>query len=134
MFSWRNLVKKKTKEFELRNLLNKKDSSSGSKMSNLTYEKLNLQNYLTNFDVELAKNIFRYRTRMIQFHGNFSGGGPTNLCPLCGSHSDLQNLSFKCPTVLGEIQIEENYENLFGNNISLEMAKTLEHITKLREK
>ena len=133
VFSWKNCVKKKAKEFELRNLLNMKNSRSESKLKNLNYDKLEIQSYLTNLDVNLAKNTFKYRTRMIQFQGNF-GGGLADLCPLCGLHSDQQDLIFQCPTVLGETVIEENYENIFGNKISLNLANTLQLITQLREK
>ena len=77
VFSWKNLVKKKAKEFDLKNLLKMKQSRSESKMKNLTYDKLNIQDYLTNLDVKLEKNRFRYRTRMTQFQGNFNGGGTT---------------------------------------------------------
>jgi hypothetical protein len=134
IFSWKNLVKKKAKELELRKLLNMKVSKSRSKMKNLNYDKLHLQDYLINLDVKLAKNVFRYRTRMIQFDGNFNGQEPVNVCPLCGLHSDHQHLSFQCPVVVGKIVIEEDYENIFGDKVSLKLAKTLQQITKLRQK
>ena len=34
-------------------------------MKNLTYDKLNIQDYLNNVNVNLTKNTFRYRTRMM---------------------------------------------------------------------
>ena len=103
-------------------------------MKNLNYDKLHLQDYLINLDVKLAKNVFRYRTRMIQFDGNFNGQEPVKVCPLCGLHSDHQHLSFQCPVVVGKIEIEEDYENIFGDKVSLKLAKTLQRITKLRQK
>ena len=80
IFSWKNIVKKKSKEFELRKLLNMKEYKSKSKVKNLNYDKLHIQDYLINLDVKLAKNVFRYRTRMIQFDGKFNGLEPINVC------------------------------------------------------
>ena len=45
-----------------------------------------------------------------------------------------RTICFQCPTVMGEIRIGEKYENVFGDKIYLELAKTLELVTKLREK
>jgi hypothetical protein len=134
IFSWKNLIKKRAKEFELRKLLNNKATKGKSNMKNLNYDKLHLQDYLINLDVKLAKNVFRYRTRMIQFDGNFNCQELVNVCPLCGLHSDLQHISFQCPVVVEKIGIEEDYENIFGDKVSLKLAKTLQQITKLRQK
>ena len=134
VFSWKNLVKKKAKEFEFKNLVEMKEKKNESKMRNLNYEKLILHEYLTSLDVHLAKNVFRFRVRMAQFSGNFKGQGPPGLCPLCGLHSDLQQLCFQCPVVLGHIEIMEDYENIFESSISTSMAKTLHEIAKLRKK
>ena len=57
IFSRKNLVKKKAKEFELRNLLDIKDTKNKTKMKNLKYEKLQIQDYLVNLDGKLAKNV-----------------------------------------------------------------------------
>ena len=71
---------------------------------------------------------------MIQFDGNFNGKADIEDCPFFGLHSDLQHLSFECSAVLDEIVIEEDYETIFGDKISVKLAETLQHITKLRPK
>ena len=111
-----------------------KETKNKSKMKDLKYEKLMAQEYLTNLDVHLAKTVLRFRVRMERFNGNFRGQGPTTPCPLCGLHKDEQHLSFKCPTVMKELDVTEEYENLFKVNISFDMAKTCHEIVKLRTK
>ena len=100
----------------------------------MEYEKLVAQEYLTKLDVNLAKTIFRFRVRMVRFSGNFRGQGPSTPCPLCGLHQDDQRLSFKCPAVIRELEVTEEYEKLFGEKISPNLAKICQEIVKLREK
>ena len=133
-FSWKTLVKRKAKEYELERLILLKETKNKSKMKDLEYEKLLAQEYLTNLDVHLAKTVFRFRVRMERFNGNFRGQGPTAPCPLCGLHKDDQHLSFKCLTVTKELDVTEEYENLFKVHISIGMAKTCHEIVKLRTK
>ena len=47
VLSWKNLVKREAKKFELARLLKLKESKSESKMKNLKYGKLEAQKYLT---------------------------------------------------------------------------------------
>ena len=111
-------MKKKAKEFEVRNMKNIKETRNKSKMSNLTYEKFERQEYFTTLEVKHAKTVFRFRTRMATFDGNFKGQGPVDPCPLCGLHSDLQHLSFNCPVVIEKVEPTEEYEQIFGAKIS----------------
>ena len=71
---------------------------------------------------------------MAQFSDNFKGQGPIDLCPLCGNHSDLQGMSFKCPVVLENIELNEEYENIFKTKVSKELADNLQAIENLRRK
>ena len=125
-----NLVKKKAKEYELRSLT----KLQGSKMENVAYKKLQLQKYLEleNMDASLAKNVFRFRVRMAPFQENFKGGGPTKPCPLCGIHLDTQSMSFQCGKIKEKVQIKENYENIFKQEISRNLAETLKSIIEIR--
>ena len=132
-FSWKNLVKKKVKVFELEKLVEIKHLKNRSKMKSLTYEKLELQDYLTRLDVFEAKIVFRFRVRMAQFSDNFRGTTPPAPCPLCAKHLDLQEMSFLCPIVKEKMQINENYENIFKQQISNNLAKILVAIMKLRK-
>ena len=134
VFSWKNLVKKNARTYELRNLTILKESRNESKMANLKYDQLKPQDYLSELDVREAKNVFRFRTRMANFNGNFRGQGQSELCPLCGLHDDLQSLSFNCPKVLEKIEVKEEYEDIFGLKISKTLSKTLSEIDKLRKK
>ena len=110
-----------------------KDSKNGSKMKNLKYLKLEAQAYLRNLDGNLAKNVFKLRTRMAKFQGNFKEDDTVDFCPLCATHGDFQELSFQCPEILRQIEVTENYENIFGSKISLKLAKTLDEISRLRK-
>ena len=134
VFSWKQLVKKKAKEFEFGRLMMVKESKNESKLKNLEYKKLEVQQYLTTMDVKLAKTLFRFRSRTAQFSENYKDQGPVDLCPLCGSHSDLQELSFKCPVVLEKIELNEEYENIFKPQVSKELANKLQAIENLRRK
>ena len=101
-------------------------------MKNLSYDDLKPQDYLKNFDVKEAKNIFKFRVKMAKFGGNYKGQGPPELCPLCGSHEDNQEKSFQCPKVLDKIKITEDYFNIFETKISLNLSKTITAIVELR--
>ena len=134
IFSWKNIVKKKAKEFELRNMNTIKETKNKSKMKELHYEKLEVQEYFKTLEVSQAKTLFRFRTRMAQFDGNFKGYGSVDLCPLCGDHSDLQQLCFVCPVVKEKVGISEEYGNIFGSKISINLATTIDRIMKIRKK
>ena len=134
VFSWKQYVKKKAKEFEFKRLMKLKESKNESKLKNLKYEKLEGQQYLTTMDVKKAKTVFRFRTKMNQFSGNYKGLGPIELCPLCGSHSDHQEMSFRCSVVIDKIELAEEYENIYKPNISQDLANNLQKIDNLRRK
>ena len=70
----------------------------------------------------------------MNFNGNFKGNGPLNICPLCGTHSDIQELCFKCPIILNQVKITEDYENIYKMPISRKLASDLLEITKIRNK
>ena len=133
-FSWKTLVKKKAKEYELNRLIKMKETKNESKLKDLEYDQLKTQEYLTNLNVHLAKTVFRFRSRMEKFSGNYKGQGPPDPCPLCGLHSDVQHKSFQCSAVTRKIEISEKYENLFKPNISTNLAKICQEIVKLRSK
>ena len=129
----KNLIKKKAKEYEFRCLMNMKNEKSKVKMKNLEYETLELQPYLKKLDANLAINVVRFRLKMAPFSENFKGQGPLKPCPLCGVHLDTQAMSFQCGNVRREVQINENYENVFKPDVTTQMARTLQQILKIRE-
>ena len=69
-YSFKKMVKVKTKEYALDYLLELK--SKHSKMNNLDYPELKLQDYLKDpkISVQESKNLFRFRTRTANFKTN----------------------------------------------------------------
>ena len=131
--SWKNLVKRKIREYELKQLIHIKDTQNQSKLSSLNYVELKQQDYFTSLNVPQAKEIFLFRTRMANFSGNFKEGGHVKPCPLCGQHEDTQILSFNCPKVVHKIEIVDEYEDIFKAKITHNLANTLTQIMKLRK-
>ena len=131
--SFKKLVKKKMKEHALSYLLGLK--LEHSKLDNLVYNKLKLQNYLKakNIPVYEAKNLFKFRVRSAQFKENFGDRFEDKRCPLCLSHLDTQALSIQCDKVKEKIEIDGNYMDIFRENIPSNISKTLLRISKLRE-
>ena len=65
-------------------------------------------------DVRMSKAIFKFRVRMAQFSGNFMGQGLPEICPLCGPHSDLQELCLYYPSALKQVILMRNMKR-FSN-------------------
>ena len=70
--SFKKYVKTKALEYEFSRLMGVKQSHS--KMDNLSYSKLEIQEYfkLENMSTNGAKTLFQYRTRMAKYGANFS--------------------------------------------------------------
>ena len=81
--TFKALVKKQARELALVTLMNKKEKHS--KMDDLIYVELSMQNYLKDekIRVQEARILFKFRTRMAKFWGNFKGGRPPQQCPVC---------------------------------------------------
>ena len=104
------------------------------KMSKSEYKKFPPQKYLRKFDLKKAQMIFKFIVGMEKFVGNFKGRGPPELCPLCCSHYDLQELSVKCPAVVAKVGPTGNYEDIFQPNIPGNVLGFIQEIIKLRNK
>ena len=93
---FKNLVKKKAREFEFKRLLNIK--SSKSKLRSIQYSEFKMQKYLElkTMTASKAKILFKFRVRMAPFGENFRGGATSTICPLCMLHPDTQSESFHC--------------------------------------
>ena len=133
--SFKNLVKKKAYDYEFNQLLEMKKTHS--KMNDLVYSKLEIQNYLKleNLNKNEAQTLFRFRTRMAKFGENFRGNNSQILCPLCKTHLDGQRMCFdNCPVVKANIAIFGNYNDIFNTaSIPSDIVQTLVRIEKLRE-
>ena len=88
---------------------------------------------LETINAQEAKSIFQFRSRMAQFHGNYKGNIPTKICPLCSSHPDTQEWSFKCLEIKKNIDIKGNYDDIIEGKINKNLAKTIHSIIKFRE-
>ena len=134
-WSFKNLVKKKAHDYELNQLLKMKQTHS--KMDDLFYSKLEIQDYLNleNLNTKEAQTLFRYRTRMAKFGENFRANKNPILCPLCRTHLDGQKMCFEnCPVVKNNITISGNYNQIFNtSDIPSDIVQTLVRIEKLRE-
>ena len=130
---FKRIVKLKAKEFAFYNFLERKESHT--KMANLFYTELKLQEYLKLDDISFtqAQALFSYITRMANFSENFRGLSGPQLCPLCKQHFDSQNLCWQCPLVKENVNLEGEYKNIFQNKPNSKLVKTLVNINKFRE-
>jgi hypothetical protein len=131
-YSFNAEVKRKSIEYAFFSYLAKKEIHS--KLDNLFYRELSLQNYFYDDDISCseAQVIFSFRTRMSNFSENYPGKDGIKVCPLCQNHQDLQKFSFQCSRVLETVEIRGNYSNIFSENIKLETVRTIEQISKFR--
>ena len=132
-YSFKKLVMKKAREFEFDRFLNIK--ASKSKMSNLSYTCLEIQDYLLlkSMNTSQAKALFKFRLRMAPFGENFRGGSNKVLCPLCGLHPDGQEESFSCQKMRQMINIQGKYKQIFGWKFPKELIQTIQSIYEFRE-
>ena len=132
-YSFKKLVMKKAREFEFDRFL--KIKASNSKMKNLLYTCLEIQDYLLlkAMNTSQTKALFKFRLRMAPFGQNFRGGNNKVLCPLCGLHDDGQEESFSCQKLKQIINIKGNYKQVFGWKFTKEFIKTIQSIFEFRE-
>ena len=69
---------------------------------------------------------------MADYKENFRGNSGHTPCTLCFSHLDTQSMCMTCPTIQENVSVEGNYEQIFSNNITKELVKSLEDIEKFR--
>ena len=135
--SFKNLVKDKVKILAFHYLTNKK--TEHSKMDHLHYDTLEIQKYLRSTKIypNLAKQIFKWRTRMVNFKMNFQNGSTNLLCPLGCLGNDRQDLILKCSVLalhLPELKSTKiQYKDIFSKNIS-KMRDAIELLSKAFKK
>ena len=130
---FKNLVKKKTMKYAFEKLKCMKDKHS--KMNNLDYEGIKMQNYFSRNDLknEQKQIIFKFRTRMANFGENYRGSRDQVNCPLCDTHPDKQELSYTCKVIQNEVQPAGEFEDIYSDEISLHTIETLEKIMEVRK-
>ena len=106
-----------------------------SKLDNLVYNKLKLQNYLKNDSIPVheAKNLFKFRVRAANFKENFGDRYEDKSCPMCKLQLDTQAHSVQCEKVKEDITIDGNYSDIFKENVPSNISQTLLRISKLRK-
>ena len=127
------MTKKKAKEFEFKRLLEIK--STKSKLKDLKYSELKLQDYLMlkSMNVAQAKALFKFRVRMAPFGENFKGGQTPIVCPLCKNHPDGQAESFKCEKIVRMINVKGEYKEIFNQKFDSDLVNTVYNIYTFRE-
>ena len=132
-WSFKRLVKIRSKEFTLDYLLNIKQRHS--KMDNLEYVELKIQNYLKDEEISVkeAQNLYRYRTRVAKFKENFKNSYVGIACPLCLVQPDTQAHCVQCPEIKDNVTVKGTYSDIFSDDISSDISKSLLKITEYRE-
>ena len=132
--SFKSLVKAKSKEYALKILTKKQEKHS--KMGDLYYQELKLQNYfkIEGIHAEQALKLFKWRVKMAPFGENFRGNEDFKVCPLCHSHLDSQKLSFQCKTMNNAMEINCQLNSIYCNDIKITTAETITKMEKVREK
>ena len=130
--SFKKLIKARAEEYALSRLISVKNTHS--KLSNLSYNSLIMQNYLTGEDLPSTKKIlFKMRTRMARFGENYRGTSGPNICPLCQTHPDNQQTSFQCKEIRKKIEIKGKLEDIYTENINEDTIKTVVKIMEIRK-
>ena len=128
--AFKNFVKVKVRKYEYERLMEIKTVKCKSKMKNLYYSELKIQEYLElkEMNARQAKILFKFRVRMAPFGENYKGGLDTPPCPLCSSHPDTQSESFQCLKMKKLIDVKGEYSEIFGIHFPAELINTIENI------
>ena len=101
--SFKKTVKSKIYEYALDQL--NMEKFSHSKMDNVVYPELKMQDYLLSEDISTAEkiNLFHFRTRMASFSDNYrDGSNQPSPCKMCAFHRDCQEHSVTCHATMGK--------------------------------
>ena len=81
---FKNLVKKQAREYEFDRFMEIKETKCKSKMKNLVYTSLKIQDYLLlkNMNPSQAKALFKFRVRMAQIGENLRGDNKWLFAPV----------------------------------------------------
>ena len=114
-WSFKRLIKIKSKEYALEYLLKLKEKHS--KMENLHYHELKMQKYLKDgkITVKEAQNLFKFLTRVANFKENFKNNYDGIACPLCLVQPDSQSHCVQCLVVREKIGVNtvKYLQNIF---------------------
>ena len=96
------------------------------------YCKLKMQPY--KFTTIQARIIFSFRTIMANFGENCGGQNGHRPCPICFLHLDNRPMALQCPKIKNEVKVLGKYEEIFDEDIPMDIVNTVSEIMKLREK
>ena len=129
---FKEMIKARTRQLAFLNLMKSKESHT--KMKNVHYCELKLQDYLrcTEMSVNQARLIFRTRCRMTMYWNNFKGWNLTQNFPVCleDDSVDDQGHSFQCKVILDSIVVDGTLEQSYSEDIRAEVAQSIERIEK----
>ena len=109
------------------------EKSKLSKMTSNSYDRLEIQPYLTDpqLSIRLKQLTFKWRTRMVPVGWNFGQKVP---CPLCKAEDDTQNHLFHCHFISDDCHNDMTDSNINNNNYNLKQhMKRLENAIRKRE-
>ena len=139
---WRNTVKNIIKLKSFRKL--EKIKETHSKVKNISYLRLEMQDYLMPNDVEKmnkdeVKMIFKIRCRMLNIKMNMKNQYDTFTCLVCLNEDETQKHVYECKEILKlnnkkHSEIPE-YEEIFSGNVhkKVKIARILEENLKIRD-
>ena len=106
-------------------------------MKNLKYNKLEIQKYFLPSSYKTSplttKFIFQARTRMLNLKLNFKNTNQTDICDLCGQHSDNQEQLLTRPALSSDQDLVNEqlvYNDLF--NTEYEKILTIAQVLKCK--
>ena len=139
----KNTFKKKLKEkisaLALKDL--NKIKESHSKVKDLQYKKLEIQNYMKqrSFKTQEIHLLFKLRTRMLQVKNNFKNQHENIQCDLCNEAEETQEHLLDCQTIIDNCEELYNdstvqYNDIFSQNPNklLKVTKLFAEVTKVR--
>ena len=113
-----------------------------SNVMNISYEKLQMQEYLLSTEMETRekKLLFQLRTRMVDLKVNFKNGHADLSCPLCSRSEDNQMHVLECSIILRNTSFFSDqssaYSDIFSDEVKKQavVAKTFSALWKIRSK
>ena len=135
-YKFKKLLKIKCRDAALKYLT--ENNENKSKMQNLNYYTLELQDYLKSDKISTTKKkiLFKFRTRMVNVGHNY---GNKKCCPLCKIEEDTQKHMLEC--IIMKLNCTEiyhsnsNYNDIFNLNEEkiVNVANLCEKVLRTRE-
>ena len=116
-WSFKKLAKEKTEKAALKYLLSEKEKQS--KISNIAYEKLKIQEYLSGgCNVKLAKLIFKARSQTLDIKTHKKWKYADNLCSGCKVKEETGQEILECKKLNDNCNGSVKYSDFYSENIS----------------